>query len=77
MLIYDVCTDTMVELGGESLYKYMTEIIVCLDIPECMEIHEKLFKNNQKIGQWEIQKRFSEFEYNKYTLIDQWIIFCI
>lgn len=71
VLFYDVCADDMAESEADVLYRKEPDIVVWLDIPNCMEVHEVLFRDGNFLGQRKIQKWFSEVKDNDYTLIGQ------
>lgn len=71
VFFYDVCPDDVAISDAEILAEKNPDIIVWLDIPSCMEIHETLFRGGKRLGQREIQKWFSSVKDYKYTLIGQ------
>lgn len=71
VLFYDVCSDDIAINDAKLLRKNEPDIVIWLDIPSCMEVHEALFRGGEKLGQREIQKWFSEVKDTKYTLIGQ------
>lgn len=68
---YDVCPDDVAISDAAALSAQNPDIIVWLDIPSCMEVHETLFRGGDQLGQREIQKWFSSVKDSNYTLIGQ------
>ncbi len=68
---YDVCADDFAKKEAKLLAKNEPDIVVWVDIPNCMELHEKIYRNGKPLGQRAIQKWFSEVKDTDYTLIGQ------
>ena len=47
------------------------DIVIWTDIPNCIELHEDVYRNGKKIGQRAIQNWFSKVKDTDYTLIGQ------
>lgn len=71
VLFYDVCADDVAEKEAKILYEKNPDIVVWLDIPNCMEVHEALFRGGEQLGQRKIQKWFSKVKDSNYDLIGQ------
>lgn len=71
VLFYDTCADDFAEVEAKILSRNAQDIVVWLDIPGCMEVHESIFRGGEYLGQREIQKWFSEVKDTDYTLIGQ------
>lgn len=71
VLFYDVCADDYAKKDAKLLAKNPPDIVVWLDIKQCMETHEKAFRNGDILGQRKIQKWFASVKNEDYTLIGQ------
>ena len=68
---YDVCADDYAIYEAELLAGNEPDIVVWADMPNCMEVHEMVYRNGGRLGQRQIQKWFSEVKDTDYTLIGQ------
>ncbi len=68
---YDVCADDFAAAEAELLSKNEPDIVVWMDVPDCMEVHEAVYRNGEYCGQREIQKWFSQAKEKDYILIGQ------
>lgn len=68
---YDVCADDYAIQEAELLASNEPDIVVWMDIPNCIEAHEGMFRNGGRLGHRDIQKWFSEVKDTDYTLIGQ------
>ena len=72
VLFYDTCADKYAREDAQLLAENEPDIVVWLDIDNCMETHEKLFRGGNPLGQRQIQKWFSNtVTANNYTCIGQ------
>lgn len=72
VLFYDTCADKYAREDAALLAENEPDIVVWLDIENCMETHEKLFRGGNALGQRQIQKWFSNcVKNNKYECIGQ------
>lgn len=70
---YDVCSDDYIRKDIERLKETPPEIIVWVDIPYCMYIHERTYRNGEKLEQRKFQEWLAEsVNEGKYTLIGQY-----
>lgn len=70
---YDVCPDSSAIEDSKMLKKNPPDIVIWIDIPYCMETHEKIFRGGKRLGQRNIQEWFSnEVDEGKYKLIGQY-----
>lgn len=70
---YDTCADKYAINDAKTLAKNPPEILIWCDIPNCMETHEKIFRDGKPLGQRYIQRLFRTFVMqDKYTLIGQY-----
>lgn len=70
---YDVCSDDYIREDIEKLKENPPDIIVWIDIPGCMDLHEEVFRDNKKLEQRKFQEWFaSSVNEDKYTLIGQY-----
>ncbi len=70
VLFYDTCADKYAREDAALLAANEPDIVVWLDIDDCMETHEKLFRAGDPLGQRRIQKWFIEKK-SDYTCIGQ------
>lgn len=68
---YDVCPDDVAIMDAEALSEREPDIVIWLDMPSCMEKHEKYYRGGNLLGQREIQKWFSDVQHTDYALIGQ------
>lgn len=72
VLFYDTCADKYAREDAQLLAENEPDIVVWLDIDNCMETHEKLFRGGNPLGQRQIQKWFSNtLAAKNYTCIGQ------
>lgn len=71
VLFYDTCADSYARADAKLLAENQPDIVVWLDVPNCMETHERMFRGGQPLGQRDIQKWFSKAKKTDYTLIGQ------
>lgn len=71
ILFYDVCSENFAKNEAGALYVNRPQIVIWQDIPNCMEVHELIFRDGEPLGQRQIQKWFSEVKDTEYTLIGQ------
>lgn len=71
VLFYDVCADDIAAYEAELISENKPDIVVWVDIPGCMEVHEMLFRKGNSLGQRQIQKWFSDAKDIEYMLIGQ------
>lgn len=71
ILFYDVCADDYAISDAETLRNNEPDIVVWLDMPGAMEIHEEIYRDGKPLGQRHIQKWFSEVKDTDYTLVGQ------
>lgn len=70
---YDVCSDKYMEADIKQLKETPPDIVIWVDIPDCMETHEETYRDNKKLVQRKFQEWFSESVKNgEYTLIGQY-----
>lgn len=70
---YDVTADKYATDDAKLLKKNPPDIVIWVDMPDCMEIHENIFRGGKPLGQRNIQKWFSKAVANKeYILIGQY-----
>lgn len=69
---YDVCADDYAKADAALLNDNPPDIVIWCDIPGCMEVHEKIFRDGEKLGQREIVKWFNNMlDKQEYVLIGQ------
>ncbi len=68
---YDVCADDFAKKEAKLLADNEPDIVVWTDIPDCIEVHEKVYRNGKELGQRAIQKWFSDVKDTDYTLVGQ------
>lgn len=71
VLFYDTCADDYARADAAILEKNEPDIVVWLDVENCMETHEKLFRGGNELGQRQIQKWFDNVRKTDYTRIAQ------
>ena len=59
---YDVCADDYAKADAALLNDNPPDIVIWCDIPGCMEVHEKIFRDGEKLGQREIVKWFNNVD---------------
>lgn len=70
---YDVCSDIYAIRDAKKLEHNQPDIVIWVDLPGAMEIHEKIFRNGKPLGQRRIQEWFSRSLNNdEYKLIGQY-----
>jgi len=70
---YDISTDTYIIQDTETLKRNNPDIIIWVDIPNALELHENTFRNGELLMQRNIQEWFSKKVYNnEYVLIGQY-----
>ncbi len=71
VLFYDTCADQYARQDAKILAENEPDIVVWLDVKNCMETHEKMFRGGNELGQRQIQKWFQNAKETDYTLIGQ------
>lgn len=71
VVFYDVCSDSYAELAASLLEANPPDFIIWCDIPNCMSVHEALFRGGEQLGQRDIQRWFAGAAEKSYTLVGQ------
>lgn len=71
VVFYDVCADDFAEKDAKKLKKNPPDIVVWMDIPNCIEQHEKFFRDGEALGQRKMQSWFYEVNKTDYDLVGQ------
>lgn len=71
ILFYDVCADDFASEEVAYLSDEEPDIIVWHDIPNCVEVHESVYRNNTQLGQRKIISWFNDVKDTDYELIGQ------
>lgn len=70
---YDVCADNYMKEDVIRLQQNPPDIVIWIDIHNCLEVHERIFKDNKKLEQRKFIEWFSKSVDNgEYTLIGQY-----
>lgn len=70
---YDVCSEDYIKKDIKILKDNPPEIVIWVDIKNCMETHERIYKDNKKLEQRKFQEWLSKaVDEKKYTLIGQY-----
>lgn len=70
---YDVCPDTYAIKDAKKLENNNPDIVIWVDIPYAIEVHESIFRDGKPLGQRKIVEWFSNEVKNKnYILIGQY-----
>ncbi len=68
---YDVCSDKYARADAAVLQQHEPDIVIWLDISNCMETHERLFRGGEELGQRDFQKWFDGVRETDYTCVGQ------
>ena len=71
ILFYDVCSDEYAKKAAELIKENPPDIVIWCDMPDCMETHERIFRNGGLLGQRDIQEWFFIAKDNDYEIIGQ------
>jgi len=69
LVFYDVCSDAQAERELKWLKEEPPTFVVWIDIPGCLETHEAVFRNGERLGQRDIVEWFSDGIGNRYVLV--------
>lgn len=72
ILFYDVCGYDYAIKEKELLNQNNPDIIIWCDLPNCIEVHEKVFLNGKELGQRRIVEWFNSISKKKYTKIGEY-----
>ncbi len=71
IVFYDVCSDNYAEKTANTLKQNQPDIVIWIDIPDCLQTHEKVFRKNKQCGQRKIIEWFESVRDKDYELIGQ------